>query len=160
MTTATAPGTQKSTFPAGIHPHEGKELAEHAAIEVLPTPKEVRIALLQHLGFNFGLLFSPCGFRARTGYPCISCRMTRSVLAFARGDILEAFRLQPASAFIGVVIMAAACIGLYIAITGHLPGFVRRVCAEFRLKRFLLGLVLILLAGWVVTLAQAYQALH
>lgn len=50
MTTATASAAQKFSFPSGIHPLEGKELAEHAAIEVLPTPKEVRIALLQHLG--------------------------------------------------------------------------------------------------------------
>ncbi|MBN1851385.1 MAG: electron transport complex subunit RsxC [Pirellulales bacterium] len=38
------------TFHSGIHPREEKYLAEHAAIEVLPTPPEVRIPLLQHLG--------------------------------------------------------------------------------------------------------------
>lgn len=37
-------------FARGIHPPERKELAEGAAIEVLPTPSVVRIALLQHLG--------------------------------------------------------------------------------------------------------------
>jgi electron transport complex protein RnfC len=41
---------RKGTFPRGIHPLEGKQLAEDAAIEVLPTPPEVQIALLQHLG--------------------------------------------------------------------------------------------------------------
>jgi electron transport complex protein RnfC len=34
----------------GVHPPERKDLAERAPIEVLPTPAEVRIALLQHLG--------------------------------------------------------------------------------------------------------------
>ncbi|MFW5845380.1 MAG: electron transport complex subunit RsxC [Planctomycetota bacterium] len=37
-------------FPHGIHPAEGKELAQDCPIEVLPTPKEVRLALQQHLG--------------------------------------------------------------------------------------------------------------
>ncbi len=50
MTTVlTAPGG-KSTFPRGIHPIEGKQLAEDAAIEVMPAPAEARLALLQHLG--------------------------------------------------------------------------------------------------------------
>jgi electron transport complex protein RnfC len=38
------------TFPGGIHPPDEKGLAADAPIEVLPTPAEVRIALLQHLG--------------------------------------------------------------------------------------------------------------
>jgi Na+-translocating ferredoxin:NAD+ oxidoreductase subunit C len=37
-------------FARGIHPPERKHLAQDAAIEVLPTPDVVRIALLQHLG--------------------------------------------------------------------------------------------------------------
>lgn len=42
--------TRKGTFARGVHPAECKQLAEEAPIEVLPTPKQVRIALLQHLG--------------------------------------------------------------------------------------------------------------
>ncbi len=42
--------TGRGTFGRGIHPPDRKHLAERAAIEVLPTPPEVRIALLQHLG--------------------------------------------------------------------------------------------------------------
>ena len=40
----------KRTFPRGVHPAEHKQLAADAAIEVLDTPDEVRIPLLQHLG--------------------------------------------------------------------------------------------------------------
>jgi electron transport complex protein RnfC len=40
----------KMTFRRGIHPPHGKEYAEDNAIEVLPTPATVQIALLQHLG--------------------------------------------------------------------------------------------------------------
>lgn len=50
MTATSEPATRKSTFRRGVHPAERKHLAEDAAIEVLPTPKEVHISLLQHLG--------------------------------------------------------------------------------------------------------------
>lgn len=50
MTSTVATPAGAGTFPRGIHPLEGKQLAEDAAIEVMPTPAEVRIALLQHLG--------------------------------------------------------------------------------------------------------------
>ncbi len=38
------------TFARGIHPYEGKHLAEDAPIEVLPTPKQLLIPVLQHIG--------------------------------------------------------------------------------------------------------------
>jgi hypothetical protein len=116
--------------------------------------------VLQRVGFDFGLLFWPCGFRVRTGYPCITCGMTRSVLAFSQGDLVEAFRLQPAAGFIGLLFVTAGVLGLFIAISGHVPGFVRRFFTEFRLKWLLLFLGLILLAGWAVTLAQAHQVMR
>ncbi len=50
MTATTTEAAGTTTFARGVHPHEYKELAESAAIEVLPTPAQVRIALLQHLG--------------------------------------------------------------------------------------------------------------
>jgi len=40
----------RGTFDRGIHPPDRKHFAADAPIEVLPTPKEVRIPLLQHLG--------------------------------------------------------------------------------------------------------------
>jgi len=40
----------KGTFAGGVHPPERKELAPGTLIEVLPTPSEVRVPLLQHLG--------------------------------------------------------------------------------------------------------------
>ena len=46
----TSTATGRGTFARGVHPPERKHLADQAPIEVLPTPPEVRIALLQHLG--------------------------------------------------------------------------------------------------------------
>jgi electron transport complex protein RnfC len=42
--------SRRSTFRRGVHPSEEKALSEDAAIEVLPTPKEVRVPVLQHIG--------------------------------------------------------------------------------------------------------------
>ena len=50
MTATKTFSAETETFPRGVHPAERKDLAEGAAIEVLPTPKQVRIPLLQHLG--------------------------------------------------------------------------------------------------------------
>lgn len=38
------------TFDRGIHPEEAKELAEDAAIEVLPLPAELNVPILQNIG--------------------------------------------------------------------------------------------------------------
>jgi len=51
--------TTSATFPGGVHPPEEKHLAKEAAIEVLPTPDQVRIPLLQHLG-------APCEATVKT----------------------------------------------------------------------------------------------
>ncbi len=50
MTATVAPNHVRQTFPRGVHPAERKHLAAENSIEVLPTPREVRIALQQHLG--------------------------------------------------------------------------------------------------------------
>jgi len=41
---------KKATFPRGVHPADCKQPSAGAAVEVLPTPAEIRVALLQHLG--------------------------------------------------------------------------------------------------------------
>ena len=50
MSLAEAVAPRRATFRRGIHPAEEKELAAALPIEVLPTPKQVQIPLLQHLG--------------------------------------------------------------------------------------------------------------
>lgn len=45
-TLKTGPGT----FPRGVHPPDRKEFSEGAAIEVLPTPKELKVPYSQHIG--------------------------------------------------------------------------------------------------------------
>jgi electron transport complex protein RnfC len=50
---------RRDTFPGGIHPPEEKGWAADCPIEVLPTPKGVRIALQQHLGAPCEPLLKP-----------------------------------------------------------------------------------------------------
>lgn len=49
----------KDTFAHGVHPPERKELAENAEIEILPTPKGVRVPLHQHVGAPCELAVKP-----------------------------------------------------------------------------------------------------
>lgn len=42
--------TTRRSFAGGIHPLSSKQLARDQPIEVVPTPKQVRIPLLQHVG--------------------------------------------------------------------------------------------------------------
>ncbi len=50
MTSPLSFASSRRTFPRGVHPAGEKQLAADAPIEVLPTPKGVRIALHQHVG--------------------------------------------------------------------------------------------------------------
>ncbi|MCH8193440.1 MAG: DUF2752 domain-containing protein [Planctomycetes bacterium] len=107
------------------------------------------------LGFDVGRLFNPCGFKQRTHLPCITCGWTTSTLALVRGDIGQAFTLQPAATFVNMVIVGAALTGLWLAATGKIPRFAARLYRDLRWRHLLIALVVILLGGWSVTLARA-----
>ena len=50
MTASARPSRGAGTFPHGVHPAEHKELSQDSPLAVLPTPKQVTIPLVQHLG--------------------------------------------------------------------------------------------------------------
>ncbi len=50
MSAALKPTSGSGNFARGVHPPERKELSETAPIEILPTPTQVLIPLLQHTG--------------------------------------------------------------------------------------------------------------
>jgi hypothetical protein len=114
--------------------------------------------LLQRVGFDFGLLFGPCGFRQRTGLTCPTCGMTTAILAFARGKVLTAFYVQPAAALLCSLLVLVAFFALLTAVSGVYFIVFDRLLAEVRLKHVVLGLLVILAAGWAVTLARALAA--
>jgi hypothetical protein len=114
--------------------------------------------LSQHVGFDFGLLFGPCGMKQRTGLPCPTCGMTTSVLAFARGAIVTAFYTQPAGALLCSMLVAAALFAFLTAVSGIYFISLDRLFAEITVKRVVVGLLVVLAAGWAVTLARALAA--
>jgi hypothetical protein len=97
----------------------------------------------------------PCGFKQRYGLPCPSCGMTTSTLAFARGSILESFYIQPAGALICSVLLITAFFAFLIAVFGLYFCFLRRLYAEVKLRYVVAALIIVVAAGWLVTLARA-----
>ncbi len=114
--------------------------------------------LLQYAGFDFGLLFGPCGMKQRTGLPCPTCGMTTCVLAFARGALLTAFYVQPAGAFLCTLLIVGAFFAFLVGVLGVYFCFLDRLWAELKLKWMVAGLLVVLVAGWAVTLARAVAA--
>jgi len=111
--------------------------------------------LVQRAGFDFGLLFGPCGMKQRTGLPCPTCGMTTCVLAFARGAVLTAFYVQPAGAFLCALLVVLAFFAFLTGALGVYFGFFDRLWTELKVKYMVAGLLVILAAGWAVTLARA-----
>ena len=111
--------------------------------------------LLQRVHFDFGLLFGPCGMKQRTGLPCPTCGMTTSVLAFARGDVLTAFYVQPAAAFICSLLFVITFFAFLTSVFGVYFNAFDRVFAEIGVKRVIVGLLIVVAAGWAVTFARA-----
>jgi hypothetical protein len=84
--------------------------------------------------------------------------MTTAVLAFARGEVLTAFYVQPAAGLLCSLLVLAAFFALLTAIRGVYFIIFDRLIAGIRLKHVVVGLVLILAAGWAVTLTRALAA--
>lgn len=107
------------------------------------------------VGFDFGLLLGPCGMKQRTGLPCPTCGMTTAVLAFARGAVPTAFYTQPAAALLCAMLVIGAFFAFLTAAFGIYFISLDRLLAEIRVKGLVVGLLVILAAGWAVTLARA-----
>ncbi|OHB67722.1 MAG: hypothetical protein A2Y77_13840 [Planctomycetes bacterium RBG_13_62_9] len=114
--------------------------------------------LAQRRGFDVGTLFGQCGMMQRTGLPCPTCWMTRSVLAFARGDLIAAYSMQPAAAFLCTLLVIGAFFAFLTSVFGVYFSALDRLVAEIRIRHIALGLLVILAAGWAVTLARALAA--
>lgn len=114
--------------------------------------------ILQRIGFDFGLIFNPCGFKQRTGWPCPACGMTTSVLAFSRSQILDSFYIQPAAAFVCTILVLTAFLTLLTATLGVYFKFFDRLLREMKVTYWIAVLLVILAAGWAVTLARALAA--
>lgn len=101
-----------------------------------------------------------CGFKQKYDLPCPACGMTTSVVAFTQGKIFEAFYVQPAAALLCSVLAVSAFLAFLIAVFGVYFGFIKRFFTEVKIKYIILALIIIIAAGWAVTLARALAAHH
>ena len=81
--------------------------------------------------------------------------MTTAAMAFADGKILTAFYIQPAAAFLCLILAIIAFLALLSTIFGIYYKFLRRFSAEIKTRYIILALVIVIVAGWAVILARA-----
>ena len=101
--------------------------------------------------------FDPCGFKQRYDLPCPTCGITTSAITFARGQMFKAFYIQPAGALLCCVMVVSAVLAFFIAVSGMYFHFLERFFAEVKIRYIITALIVIILAGWVVTLARTFS---
>jgi len=98
------------------------------------------------LGTHEALGMPPCSMYAYTGTPCPTCGYTTAFSHVTRGDLLTAFRVQPAGALLALLVAATGALGLYVLITGR---SIYRHLARLRCRTTLWAALATLLAGWI-----------
>lgn len=104
---------------------------------------------------DIGQLLGPCGFKQKYGLPCPGCGMTASAVAFFRGKIFESFYIQPAGALFCSVLVIVGFLALLTTVFGVYFRFLERLFCEIKIRYIILGLMVIIVAGWAVTFARA-----
>ena len=82
--------------------------------------------------------------------------MTTAGLAFVRGNVFGAFYVQPAGAFACCILVVGAILAFLTAIFGIKFAFLGRVFTEIKVGYVLLGVLIVVVAAWAVTLARAF----
>ena len=118
----------------------------------------VFFSLMGHYNVNMGRWLGECGFKLRTGLPCPTCGMTTATLAFSQGHIIRAFYIQPACALICSLMVITAVIAFIVSVFGVYFSFIRTIFRDIKIRYFVVALIIIIAAGWAVTLARAASA--
>ena len=72
-----------------------------------------------------------------------------------QGDVFGAFYVQPAGALTCCILVVGAILTFLTAIFGVKFAFLVRVFAEIKVGYILLGVLIVIVAAWAVTLARA-----
>ena len=107
---------------------------------------------------NLSRWLGPCGFRQRYGLPCPTCGITSSAFAFVQGKVFESFYVQPAGALFCCLLVITAFFAFLTAVFGIYFRFLERFFAEIKVRYIILAVIVIIAAGWAVTLARALAA--
>jgi hypothetical protein len=108
--------------------------------------------------YNFTLWPYPCGFKQRHGLPCPGCGMTTAAVTFAVGKFFKAFYIQPAGALFCSIAAIGAFLALFTAVFGVYFRILKRFFTEIKVKYVIIGVIIIIAGGWMVTLARALAA--
>lgn len=104
---------------------------------------------------QLGYLFGVCRFKQVWGLPCPGCGWTHAAQAFATGDVIRAFTIQPAAVFFCVMAVVVAILSLQAAVFGLHSWPLRMVLVPRLLKSLLWLSAAVVLLGWMVLLARA-----
>ena len=115
-------------------------------------------ALAGHYNIDLWRWLGYCGFKQKHGLPCPTCGMTTATLAFSKGNISEAFYIQPACALLCCLLVFFALLAFVTAVFGKHFRFIERFFYEVKVRYIILALIIIIAAGWAVTLARALAA--
>ena len=115
----------------------------------------VFFSLAGHGEIDLARWLNPCGFKQQYNLPCPTCGMTNSVIAFSKGEILESFHIQPASALLCCILVISAILAFIVAVFGVYFRFLKRFFNEVKVRHLIFALIVIITAGWAVTLARA-----
>lgn len=112
-------------------------------------------AVAGHYQVDMGRWLGYCGFRQKTDLPCPTCGMTTATLVFAQGRIFEAFYIQPAGGLLCSIMVVVAFLAFIIAVSGVYFRFIQRFFSEIKIRYMIVALIIVIAAGWAVTLARA-----
>jgi len=80
--------------------------------------------------------------------------MTTSAICFAKGQIFKSFYIQPAAGLLCTVFVISAVLAFLTAVFGIYFHFLDHL-KEIKVRYIILALLIIIAAGWAVTLARA-----
>jgi hypothetical protein len=118
----------------------------------------VVFAYADYAKVDMSVWFGRCGFKQRYNLPCPTCGYTTAALAFSQGKILEAFYIQPAAGLLCLLMVITAIPAFTAAIFGVQFRFVANLVNKAKYKYVIPALVIIVLAGWAVTLMRALKS--
>lgn len=107
---------------------------------------------------DLGMWFGLCGFKQRYQLPCPTCGFTTAAIAFAKGRILESFRIQPAGAFVCCLLVAGGFLAFITAAFGVYLKSVSQFVRQISIKYVILAIAVIVSGGWMVTFLRALAA--
>ena len=104
---------------------------------------------------DMGRLFGICGFKQVYGLPCPTCYVTSSAMAFVKGRIFESLYIQPAGTALCCGLLVSGVVALLISVFGVNFRFLHYRLRWRTIKYFVAGVLVVLAAGWAVTLSRA-----